>query len=510
MKINVIKNNKKYIINVNKYVSINSILYHFYDNTDDYYIDYNGIYLDKSYSLDKYNIIDESTITINKKVRGGKSNFFNFVKKHWLLSIFILLIVLLPCILLPVGYIPSFSTMLKVIFDKSIDSVSKFLVCKFGKITLVSRFKFVFSILKFFIFILMIYITITLPITILFLFLKGDSISDNPKLLCKPISYGNMVGSFLTFIYFFLYIIYRGLNKILNFFIGISNSYYTTQSTLSQILIIFKQFYNRAKYTKGIILPDLSVPFLLLDNFAQMFEASLGSVVSIGCKFDTSSFKKMTSSLNNSLKENDIEKKEDEKNKDSRKNKKSEKNNDDEDDLFNIDFPMCNTKTSVKCCSEDNFMKMGDFMFKYVSDPVTSSLLEKYKQTISAILIVSALYKKVLENKDNSIKEDDINRINENMNILDAILVDYTKKEGISYSSEKYSLTNRLLENLYVSAFCNVITTANSTKEVIRESGSLLEIVDMYKSGIVCGTITASLYFLVVIVIIICAILGIF
>ena len=171
---------------------------------------------------------------------------------------------------------------------------------------------------------------------------------------------------------------------------------------------------------------------------------------------------------------------------------------------------MCNTETSVKCCSEDNFMKMGDFMFKYVSDPVTSSLLEKYKQTISGILLCTGLYKKVLENKDNNIKENNINRINENMNILDAILVDYTKKEGISYSSEKYSLTNRLLENLYVSAFCNVITTANSTKEVIRESGSLLEIVDMYKSGIVCGTITASLYFLVVIVIIICAILGIF
>jgi hypothetical protein len=504
MKINVINNNEKYIINVNKYVSINSILYHFYDNSDDYYIDYNGIYLDKNYSLDKYNIIDESTIMIHKKVRGGKSNFFNFVKKHWVLSIFILLIVFLPCILLPVGYIPAFATMLKVIFDKSIDSISKFLVCKFGKITLVSRFRFVFSILKFFIFILMIYITITLPITILFLFLKGHSISDNPKLLCKPISYGSMVGSFLTFIYFFLYTLYRGMNKVLNFFIGISNSYYTTQSTLSQILITFKNFYNKAKYTKGIILPDLSVPFLLLDNFAEMFEASLGSVISIGCKFDTSTFRKMTSSLNNSLKENEKEKEKEE-------SGKSKKNlEEDEDDLFNIDFPMCNTKTSIKCCSEDNFMKMGDFMFNYVSDPATSGLLDKYKQTISAILIVSALYKKVLVNNDNSIKEDDINRIKENMNILEAILIDYTKKEGISYSSEKYSLTNRLLEDLYVSAFCNVITTSNSSKEVIRESGSMLEIVDMYKSGIVCGTITASLYFLVVIIIIICAILGIF
>jgi hypothetical protein len=214
----------------------------------------------------------------------------------------------------------------------------------------------------------------------------------------------------------------------------------------------------------------------------------------------------MTSSLNNSLKEKEKEKE----NKESGKSKKNKDDDDDDDELFNIDFPMCNTKTSVKCCSEDNFMKMGDFMFKYVTDPSTSILLDKYKQTISAILIVSALYKKVLENKDNTIKEENIDRIKENMNILDSILINYTQKEGISYSKEKYSLTNKLLENIYINAFCNVITTANSTQEVIRESGSLLEIVDMYKSGIVCGTITAVLYFIVVIVIIICAILGIF
>jgi len=402
--------------------------------------------------------------------------------------------------------------MLKVIFDRSIDSVSKFLVCKYGKITLVKRIRFVFSIFKFLIFILMIYITITLPITLLFLFLKGHQISDNPELLCKPIKYGNMTGMFLTFMYFFFYFLYRGFNKILDFFIGISNSYYTSQSTISPLLISFKQFYNRTKYTKGIILPDLSVPFLLLDNFGEMFEAALSAVISIGCKFDTSALKKMTSSLNNTLKTNDIEKKEAEKNKEAGKDKKSEKDkeDDDDDELYNIDFPMCNTKTSVKCCSEDNFMKMGDFMFKYVSDPATSLLLDKYKQTISAILLVSALYKKVLENKNNTINDNDINRINENMNTLDSILVNYTQKEGISYSDEKYSLTNRLLENIFVSAFCNVVTTANSTQEVIRESGSMLEIVDMYKSGIVCGTITGAIYFIVVIVIIICAILGIF
>ena len=67
------------------------------------YIDYNGIYLDKNYSLDKYNICEESTITINKKVKGGKTNFIKFVKKHWILSIFILIIVFLPCFLLPAG-----------------------------------------------------------------------------------------------------------------------------------------------------------------------------------------------------------------------------------------------------------------------------------------------------------------------------------------------------------------------------------------------------------------------
>jgi hypothetical protein len=506
MKINVINNNKKYIININKYISINSILFQFYENTDDYYIDYNGIYLDKNYSLDKYNIEDDSTITIHEKVRGGKPNFFNFVKNNLILSIFIIIIVFLPCFLLPVGYISSFSTMLKVIFDRSIDSVSKFLVCKFGKITIVKRIRFVFSIFKFFIFILIIYITITLPVTILFLFLKGQQISDNPDLLCKPISYGNLVGMFLTFIYFILYILYRGLNKVLNFFIGISNSYYTTQSSLSQILIGFKEWYNRVKYTKGIILPDLSVPFLLLDNFAQMFEASLGSVISIGCKFDTSTLKNMKSNLNNSLKVNEKEKE----NKESERNKGHQKNIEEDDELFNIDFPMCNIKTSVKCCSDDNFMKMGDFMFDYISDPATSALLDKYKQTISAILLISGLYKKVLANNDDSIKDEDIERIKTNMNELDSILVNYTQKTGIKYSKEKYSLTNILLENIFVNAFCNVVTSANSTQEVIKESGTILEIVDMYKSGIVCGTITAALYFIVVFIIIICAILGIF
>ena len=80
MKIYVINNNKKYIINANKYISINSILSQFHDDIDDYYIDYNGMYLDKNYSLDKYNICEESTITINKKVKGGKTNFIKFVK----------------------------------------------------------------------------------------------------------------------------------------------------------------------------------------------------------------------------------------------------------------------------------------------------------------------------------------------------------------------------------------------------------------------------------------------
>ena len=66
-------------------------------------------------------------------------------------------------------------------------------------------------------------------------------------------------------------------------------------------------------------------------------------------------------------------------------------------------------------------MKMGDFMYEYVSDPAVSGLLEKYKQTISAILLVSALYKKVLENNDNSVKETDIERIKSNMLSQDLI-----------------------------------------------------------------------------------------
>ena len=81
MKLNIIYNNKNISVNIHKYLSINSLISLFTNNIDDYYADYNGVYLDKNYSLDKYGIKENSIIKINKKVKGG-NKLVNSIKKH--------------------------------------------------------------------------------------------------------------------------------------------------------------------------------------------------------------------------------------------------------------------------------------------------------------------------------------------------------------------------------------------------------------------------------------------
>ena len=63
--------NKRSLINTHKYQSIASIIndYLVKDEHDisDYFLDYNGIYLNCNFSLEKYNICNNSELTLNKK-----------------------------------------------------------------------------------------------------------------------------------------------------------------------------------------------------------------------------------------------------------------------------------------------------------------------------------------------------------------------------------------------------------------------------------------------------------
>ena len=512
MKLYINFNNKKYNITTHKYSSISSIIAIFDENLNSY-ADYNGQFLNKNLSLDYYNISDGDTINISNKVLGG-NNIWDMIIKHPFISILIIIFVLLPLLSLPAGYFSTMSALIKVIIDKSISSISRFLICNYGKSTIINRFYFIISIFKFLLFILIIYVTITLPITILFLFLKGHKITDDPSAMCEPLKNGANTGGILTFIYFFFYILYRGLNKVIDFFIGISDKYYTTSSILTPTLKRFRSWYNRVKYLPGILAPDLRVEFLYFDKNSDVLNSFLNTIVETGCVKTN----KLAEILNKNL---------------HKFNKNNNENNDENHLKFNINFPECNQKTSdgLKCCTTDNYLKVANILFQYFNDPNYEKILNENSIKTPIILIIEAFFEKVLasfndnnndknNNNDNDNDDDDeknnknkykiIEDIKEKMKVLDNIMNETSKEKGYDYDKSKYTLTNKLFKYFYVNAFCNIVTTAHSTQGVLKEMGDFDEIIDMMKSGMVCGSMTAKLYFLAIIIIIIMSIFGFF
>ena len=83
MEIFILFDNIKKKLKIKNYQSINSIINQYlYENNlnidiDNYFLDYNGIYLNNNYSLEKYNIQNEYILNLNKKIKGGNS-FFKF------------------------------------------------------------------------------------------------------------------------------------------------------------------------------------------------------------------------------------------------------------------------------------------------------------------------------------------------------------------------------------------------------------------------------------------------
>ena len=87
MKIYIKYNNKKISINTDIYQSIKSIIYYYLEqnninnDVDNFFLDYNGKYIDSNFSLEKYKIKNNSILNLNKKVKGGNS-FIQYAKKN--------------------------------------------------------------------------------------------------------------------------------------------------------------------------------------------------------------------------------------------------------------------------------------------------------------------------------------------------------------------------------------------------------------------------------------------
>ena len=168
MKIYIKYINKKSLINTNNYQSVNSIIYEYLNknninNTDinDYFLEYNGIILNKDYSLEKYQIDEklEKTniyiiplINLNRKIKGGASN-----KNKFIIIGMALLFSLLPIFLLPFGFFPSLASLIKIIIDKGLESLGRFLACDLGKVTMLKRMRTLVFIIKYVIFILLLF-----------------------------------------------------------------------------------------------------------------------------------------------------------------------------------------------------------------------------------------------------------------------------------------------------------------------------------------------------------------
>lgn len=559
MKIIIKYETKRFNIITKNYQSINSIINQYLsennidDEINDYFIEYNGKYLNKDYSLEKYNISDKTILTLNKKNKGGNS-FFTFVGKHPMMVFICLLISLAPLIILPMGFVPSIASMIKLIIDKGFESIGRYLVCTLGKITIFKRLKFFISIIKYVIFILMIYVIITFPLLLLCVTMKGHSVLDNPSSMCGAIGAGSMAGIIVTSIYAMIYISMRCGDLILNPIINLFKKFYILNTTINPILQSILNAYDKLKYVPVTIIPFLGQGiagyFTALTILMEVIKQILGSVVETGCKmtFDKGALmKSITNKIQNNIpQEPKINK--------------------------NIKLPenpeeMCIVDTSSECCKPENYVNIADILVEFVKNSLTSKLLKEKKVFPSFILVIQAFYesallrmsgnenylsgsdeskkfylRKLLQNKINTLPDDTksiikeyletgnnqlIQEIQNKLNTssssdkdtkkelrgklaeLDQIMINFARNDGSVYIPGN-SLFKTVMKIILTDVFCNVFSTAQGAEVIISKMGEMDEVVDMLKAGSTSGIFTAFVYFITVIVLIICGIFNVF
>lgn len=554
----------KYSIMTQNFESINSIINNFLEihnidiNIEDYFLDYNGQYLNGNYSLEKYNILENSNLTLNKKIRGGNS-FFSFISKNPVLVVFSLIIAIIPIFILPTGFIPSLASLLNVIIKKSFDTISKYLICILGKKTLVSRFHFVLVIIKYVIFFLMIYVVITFPLILLCCTIKGFSIYENPLSMCDPLKTANNAGTILTIIYIFIYGFYRLGDQFLEFFINIFDKVYILSTIFNPLLKAILNIYNKFKYIPLISIPiigqGIASYFLFLTAVPEAVELVLSTVIQLGCGsgFNINSFKNLLSKKINKTNNIDI----------TNNNYSYDKSGGNKTILPKMnDYDIC-AKDIIQCCSPNNFIQVGDALSSFLESPIIANLLKSKSLYSSFMLFTQGFYENALINissgteipnemnkkikffksilNDNSYQlsnhtinlintflstlnidlipeiktqidseiptnEDKIEMLQSKIYNLEQTMVEYSQENGLAYTPGK-TILKSILKNVFMNTFCNVTETAKTTNDVIHQMGDVENISDMLKAGSSSGIITSFSYLITVIILII---MGIF
>jgi hypothetical protein len=306
MKLFIHYNDKKDEIIIDEFKSINSIIAQYLNdeliNIDNYYLDYNGMHLDKNNCLEKYNITEYSTLHLNKEIKGGGMIFTLFTKGSGVMRLLYILYAVHAVQMgfihssaygLLMAFIPLLSLLIYNIMDMSFQEIGYQLVCKHEKIILYRRLKFLLIIIKYTIFILMLYVVIAVPITIFCVGMKGSSLYfDPPDDLCS--SGGLKLAKTVTIIYLGLFLMYymwfRFGNKVVPMIMKFCKKHYILELVIGTIILKpILWVYNKFKYLPAYILaiiPGYSMLIGLSKSvgiFYSILKKILEIIQTLGC-----------------------------------------------------------------------------------------------------------------------------------------------------------------------------------------------------------------------------------
>lgn len=494
MNINICYENKNNKFKVDPLESILSIKSRFFSNNDNNNINDYDIFLDNK-KLEDHDYLDKFTITNGQKLhiytkkRGGnRSNILYYILGG--------IIVFLPIIILSVGFIPAFSSMLGIILQKSFGKIFDYLECNLGKKTLVSRFKWLsMSVVQYLILGLMIYIIITIPLTILCTMLKGQSIFENPLNLCQPVKTASTASTILIIFYFLFYFMLRSGNWFGNIILDICKKNYLLDTIFSPIIRSLLNLYNKIKYMPLIFVPFVGLTITgymnAMELIMPLFYTLLVSIKDTGCKKLLNKTKFLDSLKNNMLNttknglstvkeipssdklkmgggggggsgdDNNIEIQKDENIFITLENQKNLNKDREELKSDSVLLDKCKAYNKNSCCTNENMVLIGDSLKEILESPSANTYIKGKNLYFIFILLIQAFYEQAI-NKSSSneeLKEGDIPNkkiylkkiLNERSNALTSKVKDLITK----YLYE----TNRSDDDVDIKKILNMINT---------------------------------------------------
>ncbi len=426
-------------------------------------------------SLDYYHISTNSTIQIHHRLPGGGfGDFFSFLKKHPWLVILGIILSMIPFFGFITWFVPLQSSLLKSVFEQSFEKIGLYLAMNLGKISLYKRIKFFVDILKMFIFILMIYVTFTLPLIFLTFTLKGKNIFDSPKNMCSPLNAATITGLILTTLYMIIYGLFVGPTLIFRTIKKVFSRSQSTDTIASPVVEGTKSIVESIKFSGAS--PKIGLMFLQFDRIQEVADSFINTVLELGCKENFKLSEASSRFMKNIMSDG------------------------------SKGIKVDNDVRKGECCNPSNFMFFGDMLYTAIN---SSSQLVKLKENdlYSAVIYVCvAFYEKAYEN----VGQEDKAKICSRLFHLEERLSNFMKEKGLPYVPTNIGFSNQMVKAIVVFSICNFFTLMQNTAVTTDKMGGFKDMFTMLKSGISTGSITATLYFICWVALIICGIFDIY